>query len=94
MLNVKEFIEVQNTEEAFAEMTIYRNHKTKGGNWSTIKYDLETKKITREFYNNIVKHPWSTDRMTREYTSKGYLVTRVATTNPYADERTVREFKF
>lgn len=93
-LNEEFVYEVENTEENFAEMTIYKNYKTKGGNWSTIKHGLETKKVTREFYNNIVEHPWKEDRMTRSYTSKGYLVTKVVTTNPHTPERTVREFKF
>lgn len=81
-------------KEKFAEMTMYKNVKTKSGNWSKVKQDLTVEDINEEFYNNIVEHPWATDRMTRSYTSKGYLVTKVATTNPYADERTVREFKF
>lgn len=81
-------------KEKFAEMTIYQNERTKGGNWSKVKHGLETQDVTEKFYNNIVEHPWATDRMTRSYTSKGYLVTKVVTTNPYAPERTVREFRF
>ena len=84
---------MQNKKEFFATMTMYKNERTKGGSWSKVKQDLTVDDITEEVYNNIVEHPWATDRMSREYTSKGYLVTRVATTNPYAPERTVREFK-
>ena len=80
--------------EKFAEMTIYQNGKTKSGNWSKVKHGLETQDVTEEFYNIIVDNPWSSDRMTRSYTSKGYKVTKVVTTNPYSHERTIREFKF
>ena len=79
-------------KEKFATMVHYTNTRTKSGNWSTVKHDVSTQEITKEMYDNIINNPWKGDRASREYTSKGYLVTRLTTSNPHADERSVREF--
>lgn len=80
--------------EVFAVMTMWQEGKTKGGYWSKVKNDLTTQELSREQYKNIVEHPWKGDRMTYGYTDKGYLVTRMTTRNPHAEERSVREFNF
>ena len=72
--------------------TKYINEKTKGGNWSTVKKQLETKTVTRQFYENVLTWNPQGERRTREYTALGYIVTRITSPNPTGDYRVVREY--
>ena len=79
-------------KEKFATMTRYFNGRTKSGYWSTIKQNLEVHYIDKERYDIIVDNLWHDDKVSRSYTSKGYLITRLTNTNPTKDERVVYEF--
>lgn len=72
--------------------TMYINEKTKGGNWSTVKKQLETKTVTRQFYENVLTWKPQGERRTKSYTSLGYIVTRITSPSPSGDYRVVREY--
>ena len=72
--------------------TTYINERTKSGNWSTVKKELETKTITRQFYENVLTWKPQGERRTREYTALGYIVTRITSPHPSGDYRVVREY--
>lgn len=78
--------------EKFAKMTKYYNGRTKGGYWSTVKKDLIVNDIDKEQYHNIVNNLWHGDKVSRSYTSKGYLITRLTNNAPSGDVRVVYEF--
>ena len=74
--------------------TMYTNEKTKGGNWSTVKKELQTRQVTKEFYENVLTWKPQGERRTRSYTYLGYVVTRITSPNPSQEYRVVREYDF
>jgi hypothetical protein len=74
--------------------TTYINERTKSGNWSTVKKELEKGQVTRQFYENVLTWKPQGERRTREYTPLGYIVTRITTPHPSGDYRVVREYDF
>lgn len=74
--------------------TKYINEKTKGGNWSTVKKELETKTVTKEFYENVLTWKPQGERRTSSYTYLGYVVTKITTPSPTQTYRVVREYDF
>ena len=61
-----------------------------------------TKVITEQNYKNIISDDWvkfmrrlgGVETLTRSYTSSGYLVTRLVSTSPDKQSKTIREFNF
>ena len=80
-------------KEKFATVTRYFNGRTKSGYWSTIKHDLTVNDIDKEKYYMIVDNLWNDDKVSRSYTSKGYLIARLTNNSPSGDERMVYEFE-
>lgn len=74
--------------------TMYINEKTKGGNWSTVKKELKTKTVTKEYYDNVLSWKPQGERRYSEYTYLGYIVTRITSPNPSQDYRVAREYDF
>lgn len=72
--------------------TKYINEKTKSGRWSTVRKELETRQVTRQFYENVLTWKPQGERRTREYTALGYIVTRITSPSPSGDYRVVREY--
>ena len=79
-------------KEKFATVKRYMNGRTKSGYWSTIKHDLTVGDIDKEQYDRIVDNLWHSDKTSRSYTSKGYLITRITNNSPSGNERVVYEF--
>lgn len=73
--------------------TKYINEKTKGGNWSTVKKQLEEPRlVSKDYYDGVLTWNPQGERRTREYTALGYIVTKITTPHPSGDYRIVREY--
>ena len=72
--------------------TKYINEKTKGGNWSTVNKEVETKLVSKDYYDGVLTWNPQDERRTRSYTALGYIVTKITTPHPSGDYRIVREY--
>lgn len=54
------------------------------------QYDNITNKDTLAFFRRL----GATETATREYTKRGYVITRLVSKSPSREEKVVREFKF
>lgn len=79
---------------------IRTNYIKEGSKW--IIEDQEESKINFEFYFNVIdpraiqffRNLGGTERVTLNYTGKGYIPVKVVSTNPSRDRRTIYEFIF
>lgn len=85
--------------ETYATMTT-ENQEKQGSKWVTV--ETETKKITKEFYRNIVdpqairfmRNLGGIETIQKNYTCFGYIPVRILSTSPSKEKRTIRTFKF
>ena len=76
--------------------------KKKGTKTIWINKEVLCEDITETQYNNITSKDTisffrslgGSETATRGYTSRGYKVVRLVSTNPWKSERTIREFDF
>lgn len=73
--------------------TKFINEVTKGGNWSTVKKEMETQEVTKEFYENVLTWKPEGERRYSSHTPMGYVVTRITTPHPSGTFRVVREYE-
>lgn len=77
-------------------MTRWKEYRTESGkSWSKIQHDKQVSTLSiDQFVRSFVNETWSGERKQWTYTQAGYYPYRITTPNPYAPERSVREFKF
>jgi len=90
---------MNNTKIELTEVRLEKNPNTK----TTFNVVSEsTEVITEQNYKNIISDDWvkymrrlgGVETITRGYTSAGYLVTRLVSTSPNKQNKTIREFSF
>lgn len=88
-----------NTRIELTEVRLEKNPNTK----TTFDVVNESSKvITEQNYKNIISDDWvkfmrrlgGVETLTRSYTSAGYLVTKLVSTSPDRQNKTIREFSF
>lgn len=72
--------------------TKFINEVTPGGNWSTVKKELETQEVTKEYYENTLTWKPEGERRYSSHTPLGYVVTKITTPSPLGDYRIVRKY--
>ena len=89
-----------NTYTTMQEETYSRTES--GKNWKTKPDTVTSKDLTEQHYNNMTSVETSkffrriggSETATREYTSKGYIITRLVSCDPSRTIRKVRTFVF
>lgn len=84
--------------ERFAPLCVTTHQEKAGSKWETI--DKTTETVNGIYYMNVIdavsffRNIGGTETVQKNYTRWGLIPTRIISTNPDKDKRTIREFIF